>query len=105
MDYNTEAFLKYSSKPKWRHRLYAVALMYVWFCGLWFSASNGIHAYVVILCALFNGCMVLLVLENVSRGETVKEINNEAVRLKSELDWVKAKYLALEANQQGNPLP
>jgi hypothetical protein len=49
--------------------------------------------------------MVLLVLENVSRGETVKEINNEAVRLKSELDWVKAKYLALEANQQGNPLP
>ena len=105
MDYNTEAFLKYSSKPKWRYRLYAVALMYVWLCGLWFSASNDIHAYVVILCALFNGCMILLVFENVSRGETVKEINNEAVRLKSELDWVTAKYLALEKEQQASPLP
>ena len=104
MDYNTEAFLKYSSKPKWRNTLYSVALMYVWLCGLWFSASNDIHAYVVILCALFNGCMILLVFENVSRGETIKEINNEAVRLKSELDWVMEKYLALEKKQQANPL-
>jgi hypothetical protein len=104
MDYNTEAFLKYSSKPKWRHRLHAVALMYVWFCGLGFSASSDIHAYVVILCALFNGCMIFLVFEMESRGETVKAINDEAVRLKGELDWVTAKYLALEKEQQASPL-
>jgi hypothetical protein len=105
MGYNTEAFLKYSSMPKWRERLYSFALIYVWFCGLWFSASNGIHAYVVVLCALFNGCMVLLVLETVKRGEAIKEINTEAVRLKEELDWVKAKYLELEKKQKASPLP
>ena len=104
MDYNTEAFLKYSAKPKWRYRLYAIALMYVWISGLAFTTSS-VYAYTVILLAIFNGCMILLVFETVSLGETVKEINTEAVRLKSELDWMTAKYLALEKDQQTSPLP
>jgi hypothetical protein len=49
--------------------------------------------------------MILLVFETVSLGDTVKEINTEAVRLKSELDWMTAKYLALEKKQQTSPLP
>ena len=104
MDYNTEAFLKYSAKPKWRYRLYAVALMYVWISGFAFTASS-VYAYTVILATIFNVCMILLVYETVSLGETVKEINTEAVRLKSELDWMTAKYLALEKEQQASPLP
>jgi hypothetical protein len=104
MDYNTEAFLKYSSKPKWRYRLYAVALMYVWISGFAFTASS-VYAYTVILATIFNVCMILLVYETVTLGETVKEINTEAVRLKSELDWMTAKYLALEKKQQTSPLP
>ena len=104
MDYSTEAFLKYSAKPKWRYRLYAVALMYVWISGFAFTASS-VYAYTVILATIFNVCMILLVYETVTLGETVKEINTEAVRLKSELDWMTAKYLALEKEQQTSPLP
>lgn len=104
MDYNTEAFLKHSAKPKWRYRLYAVALMYVWISGFAFTASS-VYAYTVILATIFNVCMILLVYETVSIEQTAKEINNEAVRLKSELDWVTAKYLALEKEQQASPLP
>jgi hypothetical protein len=104
MDYSTEAFLKYSAKPKWRYRLYAVALMYVWISGFAFTASS-VYAYTVILATIFNVCMILLVYETVTLGETVKEINTEAVRLKSELDWMTAKYLALEKKQQTSPLP
>jgi hypothetical protein len=48
--------------------------------------------------------MIFLVFEMESRGETVKAINDEAVRLKGELDWVTAKYLALEKEQQASPL-
>jgi len=33
------------------------------------------------------------------------DYNTEAVRLKSDLDWMTAKYLALEKEQQASPLP
>lgn len=100
MTYNTEAFLKHSSRPKWRNWLGAFALMYVWLIGLLFSMSNNNVFLDFVLSALCSGCMLVLVFEIADIGSTANNINKEAGYLKQELDWLKSEYAELKKEHQ-----
>jgi hypothetical protein len=99
MTYNTEAFLKYSSRPRWRSSLGAIALIYVWSTGVLSLISNK-NFFMEILLVIFTFFMLVLVFEIVELDSTAKKINEEAGCLKDELDWLKSKYAALEKEQQ-----
>ena len=92
MKYDSKAFLAYKSRPKWRNKLFSIALMSVWLIGFLsvasFAGQNPLLQ--VLLGLIFNGFMFVLIFEFTDLEKAVKEINQEAVNLMEEIEWCKS---------------
>lgn len=90
MQFNTEAYINYKQKSKWQNRLHAAALLFAWGVGALFSASTKSEFFNLLLAALFNGSMIVLLLEFSDRNRIIEDTNKQAGYLMEEIERLKS---------------